>query len=286
MRLLNYLDADGPAVALFLEGRWVNLSAADSSMPTNVQDMLVAEKFEIKKLAILAARAPQLEKQPTRILPPIPAPQKILCVGLNYRAHAEETGQSIPEEPLIFSKLNSTLIGHGAEIVLPPVSDQVDFEAELVVVFGKRGRNIPAGQALQYVAGYCCGNDVSAPDWQKGKPGRQWLLGKSFDTFAPLGPWMVPAEAVPDPANLTIECRVNGEIMQHSNTRDLIFPLEQLICYISSVCTLEVGDLLFTGTPPGVGVARQPPKFLGPGDRVEVEIERIGTLANSVVASE
>ena len=286
MRLLNYLDADGPAVALFLEGRWVNLSAADSSMPTNVQDMLVAEKLEIKKLAILAARAPQLEKQPTRILPPIPTPQKILCVGLNYRAHAEETGQSIPEEPLIFSKLNSTLIGHGAEIVLPPVSDQVDFEAELVVVFGKRGRNIPAGQALQYVAGYCCGNDVSARDWQKGKPGRQWLLGKSFDTFAPLGPWMVPAEAVPDPANLTIECRVNGEIMQHSNTRDLIFPLEQLICYISSVCTLEVGDLLFTGTPPGVGVARQPPKFLGPGDRVEVEIERIGTLANSVVASE
>ena len=286
MRLLNYLDADGPAVALFLEGRWVNLSAADSSMPTNVQDMLVAEKFEIKKLAILAARAPQLEKQPTRILPPIPAPQKILCVGLNYRAHAEETGQTIPEEPLIFSKLNSTLIGHGAEIVLPPVSDQVDFEAELVVVFGKRGRNIPAGQALQYVARYCCGNDVSARDWQKGKPGRQWLLGKSFDTFAPLGPWMVPAEAVPDPANLTIECRVNGEIMQHSNTRDLIFPLEQLICYISSVCTLEVGDLLFTGTPPGVGVARQPPKFLGPGDRVEVEIERIGTLANSVVASE
>ena len=286
MRLLNYLDADGPAVALFLEGRWVNLSAADSSMPTNVQDMLVAEKLEIKKLAILAARAPQLEKQPTRILPPIPAPQKILCVGLNYRAHAEETGQSIPEEPLIFSKLNSTLIGHGAEIVLPPVSDQVDFEAELVVVFGKRGRNIPAGQALQYVAGYCCGNDVSARDWQKGKPGRQWLLGKSFDTFAPLGPWMVPAEAVPDPANLTIECRVNGEIMQHSNTRDLIFPLEQLICYISSVCTLEVGDLLFTGTPPGVGVARQPPKFLGPGDRVEVEIEQIGTLANSVVASE
>ena len=286
MRLLNYLDADGPAVALFLEGRWVNLSAADSSMPTNVQDMLVAEKFEIKKLAILAARAPQLEKQPTRILPPIPAPQKILCVGLNYRAHAEETGQTIPEEPLIFSKLNSTLIGHGAEIVLPPVSDQVDFEAELVVVFGKRGRNIPAGQALQHVAGYCCGNDVSARDWQKGKPGRQWLLGKSFDTFAPLGPWMVPAEAVPDPANLTIECRVNGEIMQHSNTRDLIFPLEQLICYISSVCTLEVGDLLFTGTPPGVGVARQPPKFLRPGDRVEVEIERIGTLANSVVASE
>ena len=286
MRLLNYLDADGPAVALFLEGRWVNLSAADSSMPTNVQDMLVAEKLEIKKLAILAARAPQLEKQPTRILPPIPTPQKILCVGLNYRAHAEETGQSIPDEPLIFSKLNSTLIGHGAEIVLPPVSDQVDFEAELVVVFGKRGRNIPAGQALQYVAGYCCGNDVSARDWQKGKPGRQWLLGKSFDTFAPLGPWMVPAEAVPDPANLTIECRVNGEIMQHSNTRDLIFPLEQLICYISSVCTLEVGDLLFTGTPPGVGVARQPPKFLGPGDRVEVEIERIGTLANSVVASE
>ncbi|MEC8337460.1 MAG: fumarylacetoacetate hydrolase family protein [Planctomycetota bacterium] len=286
MRLLNFLDVDGPAVALFLEGRWVNLSAADDSMPTNVQDMLVAEVDSLEKLANLAASAPQIDTQPARILPPIAAPQKIICVGLNYREHARETGQSIPDEPLIFSKLNSTLIGHEAKIVLPSVSDQVDFEAELVVVIGKRGRNILAGQALEHIAGYCCGNDVSARDWQKGKPGRQWLLGKSFDTFAPLGPWMIPAEAVPDPGNLNIQCRVNGKTMQHSNTRDLIFPVEQLICYISSVCTLEVGDLLFTGTPSGVGVARQPPRFLEPGDRVEVEIEQIGTLANSVVASE
>ena len=286
MRLLNFLDVDGPAVALFFEGRWVNLSSADPSMPTNVQDMLVAEYDSLGKLANLASGAPQLGTQPTHILPPITAPQKIICVGLNYRAHAIETGQSIPDEPLIFSKLSSSLIGHEAKIVLPSVSDQVDFEAELVVVIGKRGRNILAGQALEHVAGYCCGNDVSARDWQKRKPGRQWLLGKSFDTFAPLGPWMIPADAVPDPGNLNIQSRVNGKTMQHSNTSDLIFPVEQLICYISSVCTLEVGDLLFTGTPSGVGVARQPPRFLKPGDRVEVEIEQIGTLANSVVASE
>ena len=286
MRLLNYFDVDGPAVALFLEGRWVNLSAAGDSMPTNVQDMLVEEFDSLEKLAEVAASAPRIDTQPASILPPIAKPQKIICVGLNYLEHAKETGQPIPDEPLIFSKLSSTLIGHEAKIVLPSVSDQVDFEAELVVVIGKRGRNILAGQALGHVAGYCCGNDVSARDWQKGKPGRQWLLGKSFDTFAPLGPWMIPAEAIPDPGNLDIQSRVNGKTMQHSNTRDLIFPVAQLISYISSVCTLEVGDLLFTGTPSGVGVARQPPQFLTPGDRVEVEIEQIGTLANSVVASE
>ena len=286
MRLLNYIDVDGPAVALFLEGRWVNLSAAGDSMPTNVQDMLVEEFDSLEKLAEVAASAPRIDTQPASILPPIAKPQKIICVGLNYLEHAKETGQPIPDEPLIFSKLSSTLIGHEAKIVLPSVSDQVDFEAELVVVIGKRGRNILAGQALGHVAGYCCGNDVSARDWQKGKPGRQWLLGKSFDTFAPLGPWMIPAEAIPDPGNLDIQSRVNGKTMQHSNTRDLIFPVAQLISYISSVCTLEVGDLLFTGTPSGVGVARQPPQFLAPGDRVEVEIEQIGTLANSVVASE
>ena len=286
MRLLNYRDADGPAVALFLEDRWLNLSAVEPGMPTNVQEMLVAGYYKSEQLEAIAAGAPQLEKQPTLVLPPVFAPQKILCVGLNYRAHAEETGQPVPAEPLIFSKLSSTVIGHGAEIILPSVSDQVDFEAELVVVIGKQGRDIPAQQAGQYVAGYCCGNDVSARDWQKGKPGRQWLLGKSFDTFAPLGPWMVPADAVPDAGNLTIACRVNGATMQFSSTKDLIFSVEQLIHYISTVCTLEVGDLLFTGTPPGVGVARQPPRFLEPGDRVEVEIERIGTLANSVVASE
>ena len=289
MRLLNYRDSDGPSVAGFFDHRWVNLCFADPSLPTNVQDILGEDqktKNLVTHLIAIAERSPVLEKQPSSILAPIPHPGKILCVGLNYREHAKETGQPIPTEPLIFSKLGSAVIAHGTDIVLPAVSDQIDFEAELVVVIGKRGRSIPLEQAWQYVAGYCCGNDISARDWQKGKPGGQWLLGKSFDTFAPLGPWIVLSDAVPDAGNLAIECRVNGKTMQASNTNNLIFSIDQLIHYISQVCTLEVGDLLFTGTPPGVGVARRPPLFLQPGDRVEVEIEKIGTLVNSVVASE
>lgn len=286
MRLLNYRTSHGPSVAGYFKSYWVDLCSADPNLPSNVQDILTEGYGDPKELAARAEGAAVLEQLPSRILPPIPRPGKILCVGLNYREHAKETGQKIPSEPLIFSKLGSAILGHNAEIVLPDVSRQIDYEAELVVVIGKRGRSIPAEQAWQHIAGYCCGNDVSARDWQKGKPGGQWLLGKSFDTFAPLGPWLVLAEAVAAPDNLAIECRVNGKTMQVSNTKDLIFPVDRLIAYISQVCTLEVGDLLFTGTPPGVGAARTPPLFLGPGDRVEVEIEQIGVLANSVVAPE
>jgi 2-keto-4-pentenoate hydratase/2-oxohepta-3-ene-1,7-dioic acid hydratase in catechol pathway len=286
MRLLSYRNSDGPSVAGYLNGRWVNLCSTDPNLPRNVQGILSEGNHTYQDLVAIAERSTVLEKRPACILPPISRPKKILCVGLNYQEHAQETGQPIPSEPLIFSKLGTAIIGHDAEIVLPPVSVQVDFEAELVVVIGKRGHSIPVEQAHQHVAGYCCGNDVSARDWQKGKPGGQWLLGKSFDTFAPIGPSLVLSETVADAGNLAIECRVNGKTMQVSNTKNLIFPINHLINYISQVCTLEVGDLLFTGTPPGVGVARSPPVFLRPGDQVEVEIEQVGTLSNSVVASE
>jgi 2-keto-4-pentenoate hydratase/2-oxohepta-3-ene-1,7-dioic acid hydratase in catechol pathway len=221
---------------------------------------------------------------PVRLLPPIPDPEKIICVGLNYADHAAESGAPIPAEPVIFNKFPSALRASGDPIELPRVSSRVDYEAELVVVIGRGGRNIACQQALDHVGGYTCGHDVSARDWQLSKPQGQWLLGKSFDSFAPLGPALVTPDEVGDTRDLGIALRLNGKIMQQSNTKQLIFGIDELIAYVSQVCTLSPGDLIFTGTPPGVGFARKPPVFLRPGDVVEIEIERVGILTNPVTA--
>jgi 2-keto-4-pentenoate hydratase/2-oxohepta-3-ene-1,7-dioic acid hydratase in catechol pathway len=170
--------------------------------------------------------------------------------------------------------------------VLPRVSREVDYEAELVVVIGKRGRYIAEDQARNYVAGYTIGHDVSARDWQLRKPGGQWLAGKTFDTFAPIGPALVTADEIRDPHRLSIELRLNGQVMQRSNTEQMIFTVDKLVAYISQVVTLQPGDLIFTGTPPGVGFARKPPVFLKPGDIVEIEIENLGILRNPVTAED
>jgi 2-keto-4-pentenoate hydratase/2-oxohepta-3-ene-1,7-dioic acid hydratase in catechol pathway len=217
-------------------------------------------------------------------LPPIPDPSKVICLGLNYRDHAAESGAPIPKEPVVFSKFATTLVGQGQPIVLPRVTQEVDYEAELVIVVGRAGKNIPRDQAPGYVAGYTVGHDVSARDWQLKKDGKQWLLGKSFDTFAPTGPHLVTADEIPDPHNLAIKLRLNGQTMQDSNTREMIFSVAATLAYLSQVFTLEPGDLIFTGTPSGVGFARKPPVFLKPGDVAEVEIERLGVLRNPVVA--
>lgn len=209
-------------------------------------------------------------------------PTKILCVGLNYADHAKEFGDPIPPEPVFFCKALSTLIPHGAGIVVPRESDKIDYEAELVAVIGKWARRVSAADALDYVAGYTCGNDVSCRDWQKNKPAGQWFLGKSFDTFAPLGPWLVSRDEAGNPNELAICSRLNGQVMQSSTTRNFIFPIEELIAYASNVMTLEPGDLVFTGTPGGIGDRRNPPVYLKRGDTIEVEIEKIGTLSNPV----
>jgi 2-keto-4-pentenoate hydratase/2-oxohepta-3-ene-1,7-dioic acid hydratase in catechol pathway len=207
-------------------------------------------------------------------------------VGLNYADHAKESGACPPAEPVIFAKFPSAVRTDGDAIVIPRLSQEVDYEAELVLVIGRGGRHIPVEAARDHIAGYLCGNDVSARDWQLRKPGGQWLLGKSFDSFAPIGPALVTADEIPDAGNLQIELRLNGQVMQHSSTLQLLFSVAQLVSYVSDVCTLAPGDLIFTGTPPGVGFARKPPVFLKPGDVVEVEIERIGILRNPVVAEE
>ena len=216
-------------------------------------------------------------------LAPLDNPEKIICIGKNYADHAKEMGGAPPEIPVVFSKFASSIIGPSANIQLPAISDQVDYEAELVVVIGKRGRDISESNAMSHVFGYTCGNDISSRDWQKGRPGGQWLVGKTFDTFCPIGPWIVTADEIGDPHSLGIQMRLNGQVMQDSNTSQMIFSIPVLISHISKFVTLKPGDLIFTGTPDGVGAGRTPPVFLKPGDQVEVEIDGVGILQNSVV---
>jgi 2-keto-4-pentenoate hydratase/2-oxohepta-3-ene-1,7-dioic acid hydratase in catechol pathway len=284
MRLISYLSDGGERIAALRDGRYVDLNQADPALPTSIVELLAqgAEMF-LRAEAVLGSAEP-LPAESVRLLAPVPRPPKIFGVGLNYADHARETGKEPPSEPVIFSKLPGTVAAHGQAIVLPALSAKVDYEAELVVVIGRGGRHIPRDTAMEHVAGYCCGHDVSARDWQHQKPGGQWLLGKSFDTFGPFGPELVTADEIPDPGDLRIQLRLNGQTMQDSSTRQLIFSVAELIAYLSGVCTLEPGDVIFTGTPPGVGAARKPPVYLQPGDVVEIEIERIGLLRNPVVA--
>ncbi|MGO8790841.1 MAG: fumarylacetoacetate hydrolase family protein [Terriglobia bacterium] len=212
---------------------------------------------------------------------PIAHPQKITCIGLNYADHAREGGQEPPPAPIFFLKSHNTICGPGDPIKLPPNSTQVDYEAEFAVVIGKRGSRIPESEAHKYIAGYTVLHDVSARDMQFAD--KQWYRGKSCDTFAPTGPWIVTPDELPDPDNLRISLALNGETLQDSNTSNLIFKVPFLISYLSQSVTWEVGDLISTGTPPGVGFARKPQVFMKAGDTVSVTVEGIGTLTNPVV---
>ncbi|MCE5170531.1 fumarylacetoacetate hydrolase family protein [Paenibacillus profundus] len=216
--------------------------------------------------------------------PCVPQPQKIICVGLNYRKHAEETNAPIPQYPILFNKFNNTLTGHGHDVVLPRVSDQVDYEAELVMVIGKTAKDVSKEEALDYVFGYCCVNDLSARDLQMRT--QQWLLGKSCDGFSPLGPYLVTADEVGNPNELDIKCIVNGETRQHSNTSDMIFDCDEIVSYISRHMTLVPGDIILTGTPEGVvlGLPEDKRVYLQDGDLVTIEIEKLGSLTNRMAA--
>ncbi|MEM1041682.1 MAG: fumarylacetoacetate hydrolase family protein [Bacteroidota bacterium] len=217
------------------------------------------------------------------VLPPADPPA-VWAIGLNYRAHAEEAGLPIPEHPVVFAKGVNAVTGPGAPIVLPRVlrSDRVDYEGELAVVIGRRCKNVWASDALGYVLGYTCANDVSARDWQIERGGSQWCRGKSFDTFCPLGPAITLASAIPDPQALVLRTRVNGEVVQETSTADMIFPVTELVAFLSGSTTLLPGTVLLTGTPVGIGMAQTPPRWLQPGDTVAVEIDGIGTLTNPV----
>lgn len=216
-----------------------------------------------------------------QLLPPIPNPQKIICVGQNYRDHCAEQNVPIPHRPIIFTKFVTSLTGPRDNIILPRISSQIDFEVELAFVIGKAGKHISKDRALEHVAGYMVFNDITARDIQYGD--KQWVRGKSCDTFAPCGPALVTRDEIPDPQNLKLELSVNGVIMQSSNTNQMIFGVANLVAFLSQTITLVPGDIIATGTPPGVGHFRKPPVYLKPGDKVVATIEGIGSLENLCV---
>ena len=217
--------------------------------------------------------------------PPVPRPGKIVCAGRNYAEHAKELGNDVPTRPILFAKLATSICGPFDDVVRPREVDDLDYEAELCVVIGTGGRRIPRERALAHVAGYCCANDVSARHAQLGL-GDQWLRGKSFDTFCPIGPWIVTADEIPDPQALKVRCRVDGSLRQDGTTADMIFDVATLISSISDAFTLEPGDLILTGTPSGVAMGQHPSPWLQPGQLCEVEIPAIGSIANRIVAEE
>jgi 2-keto-4-pentenoate hydratase/2-oxohepta-3-ene-1,7-dioic acid hydratase in catechol pathway len=222
-------------------------------------------------------------REDVQLLAPVPRPGKIICIGLNYRDHAAESNMPIPESPVIFSKFGTSVAGPNQPVLLPPASTQVDYEAEMAVVIGRRARHVARERAYDYVLGYMNFNDVSARDFQFAD--KQWTRGKACDTFAPMGEYIATTDEIPDPHRLSIKLRLNGRTMQDSNTNQLIFGVPELIEFLSASITLEPGDVIATGTPPGVGFARTPPVFIKEGDVMEVEIEGLGILRNPVAAT-
>jgi len=288
MRLVTY-DLQGKWRAGILVGdKVVDASSVAKSAGINFEDGEISNRAIIQldeaEQSKLEGAAQELAKsggmEDVLLGPPIPDPDKIICIGLNYKSHAEEAQLKLPEVPLLFAKYRNALIGPTGSILLPAVSEEIDYEGELAVVIGKRGKDIPVENALDYVAGYMSLNDVSARDVQF-RTG-QFLSGKTLDTFAPCGPSLVVNE-ISDPQNLNIETRINGQVFQQSNTKHMIFSVAHSIAHISSLMTLEPGDIIATGTPEGVGFKRTPPIFLKDGDVVEVEVEKIGVLRNPVI---
>jgi acylpyruvate hydrolase len=263
----------------------VDLHQADAQVPGDMLAFLEAgQPAHALAQKVLAAppAAAVLARSAVTLKAPVPRPGKIICLGLNYRDHAIESNLAIPTYPVVFAKYANVVIGPGEPIVLPKISQEVDYEAEFGVVIGKRAKAVAEADALGYVAGYLPFHDVSARDYQMRTS--QWVIGKTFDTFGPMGPALTTADEIPDPHNLNIQLSIGGEVLQSSNIRHLIFNVEQIIATLSAVMTLEPGDVIATGTPAGVGTARTPKRYLKPGDMVRIEIERLGVLENPVVA--
>lgn len=274
MKLATYRMGDGsPRVGAVAEDMIAPLDCAD------MLSLIQAGHEELMRLVATTHESVPLSD--ANLCAPILNPGKIICIGLNYRAHAAESGAEVPQTPVVFAKYANTLVGHGDPVRIPPITQKADYEVELAVVIGRTARDVPADEALDYVFGYTVCNDVSARDAQFADG--QWVRGKSFDTFCPLGPWIVTSDEIPDVQDLAMHCRVNGELLQNSSTSEMIFTVAEIISHLSQAMTLEPGDVIATGTPYGVGFARKPPVYLLQGDVVEVEIERIGVLRNPVV---
>lgn len=295
MKLLTFLKDNKQYLGVKTEKGILDVEAAakkygQTEIPLHIMEVIRLGEMAINKLKqliddVMAVKdtAIYLKEEDIRYAPCVTSPSKVICVGLNYRKHAEETNLPYPETPILFNKFSNSLTGHRQPIVIPSVTNKVDYEAELTIVMGKKAKYVDKTQALDYVFGYCNGNDVSARDLQ----GRttQWMLGKTCDSFAPIGPYLVTADEVGNPNHLQIKTEVNGEIRQQSNTKDMIFPCDEIVSYISNYMTLEPGDIIMTGTPEGVimGYPKDKREWLKPGDVVTIEIEKLGRLTNRLV---
>jgi 2-keto-4-pentenoate hydratase/2-oxohepta-3-ene-1,7-dioic acid hydratase in catechol pathway len=257
------------------------IEGAEVKVLSSYPDMIAALGSGLEKLKRSAASATSVPLSEAELLAPIPKPPKLICIGLNYRDHAIESGMAIPKIPTVFCKFTTAIVGPGAAVVLPKNSTQPDYEAEFAFVIGKGGRHIQAADWRDHVAGYTIINDVSARDVQLATS--QWVMGKNFDTFAPMGPYVTTADEVADPHNLKIGLTLNGETLQDSNTQELIFKIPELIEHLSSILTLETGDVVSTGTPKGVGFARKPPIYLKAGDDMVAWVEGLGELKNPLI---
>ena len=281
MKLATFRDGDVTAPGLVQGDRIVSLARVVADAPADMLDVIAgwdALRARIPDTVPFELGRPLAD---VTLLAPIPRPGSVLAIGLNYADHVRETGREMPEHQVWFGKLPGTINGPFAGVQMPRASSRIDYEVELVAVIGRSGRHIAREAASAHVFGYCVGNDVSVRDWQRRTP--QWLLGKSFDTHAPTGPWITTADEIGDPHRLGIRCLVNGETRQESNTRELIFSLWDQIAHVSQAVTLRPGDLIFTGTPSGVGLAMEPPRFLQLGDRVRCEIDELGAIENEMI---
>lgn len=263
-------------------GPFRGYAATDSKHPGALPGLVAGGRERLLAAGCILLAGPEVDLGNVELLPPLPAPPKILCVGLNYADHSAESGFEVPGYPTIFGRFASSLIGHGAPIVRPRVSEQLDYEGEFVAVIGRGGRDIPKKRALDHVVAYSLFNDASIRDYQFKAP--QWTVGKNFDDTGAFGPWLVTADKLPPGcAGLRLQTRLNGEVVQSASTDDLVFDVATLVSTLSEAFTLEPGDIIVTGTPSGVGLARKPPLWMKPGDVCEVELEGIGVLRNPVV---
>jgi 2-keto-4-pentenoate hydratase/2-oxohepta-3-ene-1,7-dioic acid hydratase in catechol pathway len=289
MILLTFKEGDALRLGVKTANGVIDVTAANqavgnSGAPESIEAVLAGGADAVAALSTLIAGAPATavrEEASLTFGPSVPNPTKVICIGLNYRRHAEETNSPIPATPVIFSKFNNAIAAHGEDVPLPPVDTEYDYEVELGVVIGKTAYGVSEAQALDYVFGYTTANDLSARELQRRTT--QWVLGKTLDKFLPIGPHLVSADEVGDPQKLAIKCWVNGDLRQNSNTSDMIFSVAQLVSYLSKHFTLTPGDVIITGTPEGVAMGRPDKPWLKPGDLVEVEVEKLGKLTNRLV---
>src|SRR5258708_17927338 len=278
MKLISYLDGSAPGFGAVIGDQVMPLSGRVRCVAATLREALAAGALaEMNALARSGEKTRPLSE--LRLLPVIPNPDKILCVGINYRSHAAEMSRALPPQPSVFARLANTLLGHDGEMIRPRISEQFDSEGELAVVIGRAGRAIPVAAALDHVAGYTCFVDGSVRDFQK----HSVTAGKNFPATGPLGPWLVSADEIPDPQRLTLTTRLNGKQVQHSGTDQMIYPVAEIVSYISRFTPLLPGDVIATGTPDGVGHGRIPPLWMKHGDTLEVDISNIGTLRARIV---